>query len=39
MRLTKEERVKIVELYFQNNGSAVSVQRNYRRIIRNETSL
>ena len=27
MRLTKEERVKIVELHFQNNGSVVSVQR------------
>ena len=38
MRLTKEERVKIVELHIQNNGSVVSVQRNYRRLFGNETS-
>ena len=37
MRLTKEERIKIVELHFQNNGSVVSVQRNDRRIFGNET--
>ena len=38
MRLTKEERVEIVELYFQNNDSVVSVQRNYGRIFCNEAS-
>jgi len=37
MRLTKEQRVKVVELHFQNNGSVVSVQRKYRRIFGNET--
>ena len=38
MRLPKGERVKIVALHFQNNGSVVSMQRNYRRIFGNETS-
>ena len=38
MRLTKEERVKIVELHFKNNSSVVSVQRNSRKIFDNETS-
>ena len=38
MRLTKEEREKIVELHFQNNGSVVIVKRNYRGILGNETS-
>ena len=38
MLLTKEERVKSVELHFQNNGSVVNVQRNYRKIFGNETS-
>ena len=37
MRLTKEDRVKIVKLHFQNYG-VVSVQKNYRRIFGNETS-
>ena len=38
MRLTKDERVKIVELHFRNNSSVVSVQRNYRRIFGTKTS-
>ena len=37
IRLTKEERVKH-ELHFQDNGSVVSVQINYRRLFGNETS-
>ena len=39
MRLTKEERVKIAKLHFQNNDSVVSVQRNCRKIFGNETDL
>ena len=39
MRLTKEAREKNVELHFQNNGSVVSVQRNYRRIFCDEKVL
>ena len=38
MRLTKQERVEIDELHSQNNGSVVSLQRNYRKIFGNETS-
>ena len=35
IRLTKEERVKIVELHFRNDGSVVSVQINYRGLFGN----
>ena len=38
MRLTKEERIIIVELHFQNNGSVVGVRRKYKRIFGDETS-
>ena len=37
-RYTKEQRVKLVGLYFQYIGSVIAVQTNYRNIFGNERS-